>query len=326
MNAFRAAAFALVTACYSVTAAAQSDPVYPAKPLRLIVPFAAGGTTDTSARLVGRDLSKPLGQSIIVENRPGAGGLVGTEAVLKLPADGYTLALGTISTLAVLPTANPQVSYEPLRDFVPITQIATLGYVVAVHPSLPAQSLAQLAKLARAKPLSISFGSPGYATGSHLTSEYLHHTLGIKLVHVPYKGDGPGVADLLGGQIPMVTFPPTLIVPHVRSGRLRALAVTSAERSSALPDVQTVAELGHPGFESSSWHGIAVRSGTPEAIVRRLHKELALILARSAEVRGPLEASGARIVGGTPEEFAAYVREEIAKWKKVIVTAGIKIE
>ena len=325
MNAFRAAICVIVAGCSATAAMAQSDPSYPTKPLRVIVPFAAGGTTDTSARLVSRELSKALGQSIIVENRPGAGGLVGTETVLKLPADGYTLALATISTLAVLPTANPKVNYEPLRDFVPITQIATLGYVVAVHPSLPARSLPQLVKLARAQPRSISFGSPGYATGAHLTSEYLNSTTGMKLVHVPYKGDGPGVTDLVAGHIPMATFPPTLIVPHVRSGRLRAIAVTSAERSVALPETRTVAESGYPGFESSSWHGIAVRTGTPQAIVQRLSKELAAILARSQDVRGPIEASGARIVGGTAEDFAAHVRQEIAKWKKVIATAGIKI-
>ena len=326
MNALPAAICALVTACVSLTAAAQSDPAYPTKPLRTIVPFAAGGTTDTSARLVSRELSRVLGQSIVVENRPGAGGLVGTEAVLKAPADGYTLALATISTLAVLPTVNPKAGYDPLRDLIPITQIATLGYVVAVHPSLPALSLPQLVKLARAKPGSISYASPGYGTGAHLTSEYLSSVTGMKLVHVPYKGDAPGVTDLVAGHIEMATFPPTLIVPHVKSGRLRAIAVTSSERSKALPDTRTVAESGYPGFESSSWHGIAVRAGTPEAIVRRLSKELATILARSQEVRGPIEASGAKIVGGTPEEFAAYVRQEIAKWKQVVAAAGIKID
>ena len=326
MNAFHVVTCALVTACLTCTAAAQGDPTYPVKPLRLIVPFAPGGTTDTSARLVGRELSKALGQPIVVENRPGAGSLVGTEAVLKFPADGYTLALSTISTLAVLPLANPKVTYDPLRDFAPVTLIATVPYVAAVHPSLPATSLQQLVRLAKAKPLSISFGSPGHATGAHLTSEYLCATTGMKLVHVPYKGDAPGVIDLVAGHIPLAVFPPINIVPHVKSGRLRAIAVTSLERTTVLPETPTVAESGYPGFESSSWNGIAVRSGTPEPIVRRLSKEIAAILARSQDVRGPIEASGARVVGGTSEEFSAYVRQEIAKWKKVIATAGIKIE
>ena len=326
MNAFRAATFALLTACSAATALAQSDPAYPSKPLRLIVPFAPGGTTDTSARLVARELTKALGQTIIVENRPGAGSLVGTEAVLKLPADGYTLALATISTLAVLPLANPKVTYDPLRDFIPVTLIATLPYLVAVHPSLPATSLPQLVKLAKAKPRFISFASPGHATGAHLTSEYLSSTTGMKLVHVPYKGDAPGVIDLVAGHIPMAVFPPLSMVPHVKSGRLRAIAVTSLERTTALPETLTVAESGYPGFESASWNGIAVRTGTPEAVVRRLSKEIAAILARSQDVRGPIEASGARVVGGTSEEFAAHVRQEIDKWKKVIATSGVKME
>ena len=265
MKAFHAAICALVIAWSSAPAIAQSDPAYPTKPLRLIVPFAPGGTTDTSARLVSRELTKALGQQIIVENRPGAGSLVGTEAVLKLPADGYTLALATISTLAVLPLANPKVTYDPLRDFVPVTLIATLPYLIAVHPSLPATSLPQLVKLAKAKPRSISFGSPGHATGAHLTSEYLCSTTGIKLVHVPYKGDAPGVIDLVAGHIPMAVFPPLGMVPHVKTGRLRAIAVTSLERTTALPETKTVAESGYPGFESSSWNGIAVRDRNARA-------------------------------------------------------------
>ncbi len=326
MTALRSALCALVPVLFTATAVAQVDPVYPTKPLRLIVPFAPGGTTDTSARLVARELTKALGQTIIVENRPGAGSLVGTEAVLKLPADGYTLSLATISTLAVLPLANPKVTYDPQRDFVPVTLIATLPYLVAVHPSVPATSLPQLVKLAKAQPRSISFGSPGHATGAHLTTEYLCSTTGMKLVHIPYKGEAPGVIDLLAGHIPMAVFPPTSMAPHVKAGRLRAIAVTSLERSMALPDTRTVAESGYPGFESSSWNGIAVRTGTPEPIVRRLSKEIMAILSRSPDVRGPIEASGATVGGGTPEEFAAHVRQEIAKWKKVIATSGVKIE
>ncbi|MGZ5737544.1 MAG: Bug family tripartite tricarboxylate transporter substrate binding protein, partial [Burkholderiales bacterium] len=220
----------------STPAYAQTDAIYPTRPLRLIVPFAPGGTTDTVARLVARETMKSLGQSIVVENRPGAGGLIGAEAVLKLPADGYTLAFATISTLAVLPLAQTKPSYDPLKDFALVTQIATLPYVIAAHPSLPAHSVPQLVKLARAKPASISFGSPGYGTGAHLTAEYLSSVTGMKLVHVPYKGDAPGTIDLIAGQIAVAVFPPISLVPHVKSGRLRALAVTSSERSTALPD------------------------------------------------------------------------------------------
>jgi tripartite-type tricarboxylate transporter receptor subunit TctC len=294
--------------------------------LRLIVPFAPGGTTDTIARLVARELTKSLGQSVVVENRPGAGGLIGAEAALKLPADGYTLAFGTISTLAVQPVVQKQPSYEPLKDFAPVTQIATLPYVLAAHPSLPAHSLQQLVKLARAKPGSITYASPGYGTGAHLTSEFLSSTTGMKLVHVPYRGDAPGTIDLVAGQVAIAVFPPVSLVPHIKAGRLRALAVTSLERSSALPEVRTVAESGYPGFESASWNGIAVRAGTPETIVRRLHKEIATILTENEQVRASIEASGSRVVASTPEQFADYVRGEIAKWRRVVAAAGIKVD
>jgi tripartite-type tricarboxylate transporter receptor subunit TctC len=310
----------------STPAYAQTEATYPTRPLRLIVPFAPGGTTDTVARLVARETTKPLGQSIVVENRPGAGGLIGAEAVLKLPADGYTLAFSTISTLAVLPLAQTKPSYDPLKDFALVTQIATLPYVIAAHPSLPAHTVPELVKLARAKPSAISFGSPGYGTGAHLTAEYLSSVTGMKLVHVPYKGDAPGTIDLIAGQIATAVFPPISLVPHIKARRLRALAVTSSERSTALPDTPTVAESGYPGFESGSWNGIGVRAGTPEAFVRRLHKEIATVLAESQQVRGNIEASGSKVIGNTPEEFAAYVRGEIAKWRSVIQKAAIKID
>ena len=324
LTAFHMAVSALLALVCVTPAQAQTD--YPAKPLRLIVPFAPGGTTDTIARLVARESAKPLGQTIVVENRPGAGGLIGAEAVLKLPADGYTLAFATISTLAVQPLAQAKPSYDPLKDFALVTQIATLPYLVASHPSLPVHTLPQLVKLAKAKPGSINYGSPGYGTGAHLTSEYLSSATGMKLVHVPYKGDAPGTIDLIAGQISIAVFPPFALSPHVKSGRVRALAVTSSQRSTALPDTPTVAESGYPGFESGSWNGIAVRAGTPEAIVRRLHKDIAAVLADNPQVRGNIEASGSRVVGNTPEEFAAYVRGEIAKWRTVIAKAGIKID
>ncbi len=320
------AVFTFVAAACSAPAYAQTEAIYPTRPLRLIVPFAPGGTTDTVARLVAREATKSLGQSIVVENRPGAGGLIGAEAVLKLPADGYTLAFATISTLAVLPLTQTKPSYDPLKDFALVTQIATLPYVIAAHPSLPAHSVPQLVKLARAKPASISFGSPGYGTGAHLTAEYLSSVSGMKLVHVPYKGDAPGTIDLIAGQIATAVFPPISLMPHLKSGRLRALAVTSSERSTALPDTPTVAESGYPGFEASSWNGIAVRAGTPDAIVRRLHKDIAAVLAESQQVRGNIESSGSTVVGNTSEEFAAYVRREMAKWRSVIAKAAIKID
>jgi tripartite-type tricarboxylate transporter receptor subunit TctC len=305
---------------------AQADAGYPTKPLRLIVPFAPGGTTDTIARLIARELTGSLGQSVVVENRPGAGGLIGAEAALKLPADGYTLAFGTISTLAVLPAVRLKLPYDPLKDFALVTQIAALPYVLAVHPSLPVRSLPQLVKLARAKPATISYGSPGYGTGAHLTGEFLCSVTGMKLVHVPYKGDAPGTIDLIAGQIETAVFPPISLVPHIKAGRLRALAVTSRERISALPDTMTVAESGYPGFESGSWNGIAVRAGTPEAIVQRLYKEISAVLTHNQQVRASIEASGSRVVANSPEQFRDHVRTEMSKWQAVVIKAGIKRE
>lgn len=326
MNSLRTAMWVWIAAACTMPAHAQTDSIYPSRALRLIVPFAPGGTTDTIARLVARELTKSLGQSVVVENRPGAGGLIGAEAALKLPADGYTLAFATISTLAVQPIVQARPSYDPLKDFAPVTQIATLPYVLAAHPSLPVHSLPQLVKLARAKPASINYASPGYGTGAHLTAEYLSSTTGMKLVHIPYKGDAPGTIDLVAGQVAIAVFPPISLMPHVKAGRLRALAVTSLERSSALPDTRTVAESGYPGFESGSWNGIAVRAGTPDTIVRRLHKEIATVLTGNRQVRASIESSGARVVANTPEQFGDYVRGEIAKWRRVVATAAIKIE
>ena len=326
MKSSRAALWVLIAAACTLPAHAQTGSTYPSRALRLIVPFAPGGTTDTIARLVARELTGSLGQLVVVENRPGAGGLIGAEAVLKLPADGYTLAFATISTLAVQPLVQARPSYDPLKDFAPVTQIAMLPYVLAAHPSLPAHSVPQLVKLARATPGSISYASPGYGTGAHLTSEYLSGVTGMKLLHVPYKGDAPGTIDLVAGQVAIAVFPPINLLPHVKSGRLRALAVTSLERSSALPEVRTVAESGYSGFESGSWNGIAVRAGTPEAIVRRLHKEIAAVLAESQQVRATIESSGSKVVGNTPEQFGDYVRGEIVKWRRVVATAAIKID
>ena len=318
-------AFLIVAGCIVTTGSSVAQS-YPSKPIRLIVPFSPGGTTDTIARLVAREMTTALGESVVVENRPGAGGLIGAEAVLKLPADGYTLALATISTLAVKPIVQKKPSYDPLNDFTPVTQIAKLPYILAAHPSLPVRSLPQLVKLARANPASIAYASPGYGTGAHLSAEYLSGTTGMKLVHVPYKGDGPGTIDLVAGQVEIALFPPISLLPHVKSGRLRALAVTSLERSSVLPDTRTVAESGFPGFESGSWNGIAVRAGTPETIVQRLFGVIVNVLTQSKQVRANIESSGARVVANTPQQFGDYVRGEIEKWRRVIATAGIKID
>lgn len=313
-------------AVVAVTACVHADAqTFPVKPLRLVVPFTPGGGIDTIARLIGPRLAETFGQPVVVENRPGAGGLIGFESILKAPSDGHTLAMGTISTLAVIPATQVKPSYDPVRDYAAVTQIATVPYVVVAHPSLPARSLRELVTLARARPGQISYGSTGYATGTHLTAEYFSRMAAIQMTHVPYKGDGPGLADLMGGQIQIGVFTTIITPPHVRSGRLRALAVTSATRARELPDVPTAAESGYPEFLSGSWQGIAVRAGTPVPVVRRLNEEIVRIL-NLPEVRTSLENQGNSVVASTPEQFEKFILAEITKWKRVIEAAKIRID
>jgi len=310
--------------CTGPGSVAAQDP-YPAKPLRVIVPFPSGGGIDTIARVLGQKLSEAMGQPVLVDNRPGAGGLIGFESTLRAPADGYTLAVGTISTLAVIPVTQAKPSYDPLKDFMPVTMISTVPYVLVAHPSVPVRTLGELVRLAKARPGSIAYGSTGYATGTHLTAEYFSNVAGIKLVHIPYKGDGAAVVDLMSGQVSTGFFTTIIMGQHIRTGRLRGIAVTSATRSRELPDVPTFAESGYPGFRSESWQGIVVRAGTPPVIVRRLNTELVRILGLP-DVRGSIEAQGNTISAGTPEDFERFIVAEIVKWRQVINTAQIRID
>lgn len=306
----------------SASTMAQS---YPAKPVRIIVPFAAGGGIDTIGRILAQKLTEAWAQTVIVENRPGAGGLIGFESVLKAPADGYTLGLGTISTLAVIPATQAKPRYDPLKDFAPVTLISTVPYVLVSHPSLPARTLGEFVKLARSKPAQISYGSTGYASGTHLLAEYFSSVAGIKLIHVPYKGDGPALVDLMAGQVPTGFFTTIIMGQHVRGGRLRGLAVMSPKRARDLPDVPTAIESGYPGFTSESWQGISVRSGTPAEIVRKLNTDIVRLL-NTPDVRSSIESQGNNVSPGSPEEFERFIAREFTKWKQVISTAGIRIE
>ena len=298
---------------------------YPLKPVRIIVPFAPGGGTDTIARVLAQKLTESWNQTVIVENRPGAGGLIGFESVLKAPADGYTLGMGTISTLAVIPATQAKPRYDPLKDYAAVTLISTVPYVMVAHPSLPARTLGEFVKFARSKPGQISYGSAGYATGTHLTAEYLSSVTGIKLVHVPYKGDAPALIDLMAGQISTGCFTMIIMGQHIRAGRIRGIVVLSAQRSPQLPDVPTAIESGYAGVTSESWQGISVRAGTPPDIVRKLNADIVRVL-NSAEVRASIEAQGNNVAPGTPENFERFIAGEITKWKQVIATAGIRIE
>jgi len=298
---------------------------YPSKPVRLIVPYTAGGDTDVVARMIAPKLGEALGQQVLVENRPGAGSLIGTQAMLAAPADGHTLAMGTISSLAVLPVTRTNVPYDPLRDIAPIVLATRVPYVLHVHPSVPARSVAELVKLGRARPGQLTYGTPGIATGIHLTTEYFSHVAGMKLVHVPYKGSSVMVVDLMAGNIvcAFTTFSTTR--QHLKSGRLRALAIAAAERSKEFPQVPTMAEAGFAGFRASTWHGVVARSGTPEAIVARLNAEIARILT-ATEVNGLLVNAGFEVGAGSAEDFARFVRSEIDKWRKVAVFADVRLD
>lgn len=305
---------------------AESGPQsYPTKPIRLIVPYTAGGDTDVVARLIAPRLGESLGQQVLVENRPGAGSLIGTQAMLAAPADGHTLAMGTISSLAVLPVTRTNVPYDPLRDIAPIVLATRVPYVLHVHPSVPARSVAELVKLGRARPGQLTYGTPGIATGIHLTTEYFSNVAGVKLVHVPYKGSSVMVVDLMAGHIvcAFTTFSTTR--QHLKAQRLRALAIAAAERAKEFPQIPTMSEAGFAGFQASTWHGVVARADTPAAIVSRLNTEIATIL-KSGEVNKALVNVGFEVGAGSAEDFARFVRSEIDKWRKVATFAGVRLD
>ena len=298
---------------------------YPSKPIRLIVPFTPGGDTDVVARLIAPKLGEALAQQVIVDNRPGAGSLIGMEAMLRAPADGYTAAMGTISSLAVLPVTKANVPYDPLKDIAPVVLATVVPYVLHIHPSIPARSVAELVKLAKSRPGQLIYGTPGIATGIHLTTEYFSGAAGIKLVHVPYKGSSMVMADLLGGNISVAFTTFSTTREQLKAQRLRALAIAANARSKEFPQIPTMAQAGYPGFEASTWHGVVMRAGTPSAIVTRLNAEIARILT-SDDVRMPLVNAGFDIGAGSTEDFGRFVRTEIEKWKKVAAVARVHLD
>jgi len=303
-------------------AAAQPFPV---KPLRLIVPFTPGGDTDVVARLIAPKLAEALGQQVIVDNRPGAGSLIGMDAMLRAPADGYTMAMGTISSLAVLPVTKANVPYDPIKDIAPIVLATVVPYVLHVHPSIPARSVAEFVKLAKSRPAQLTYGTPGIATGVHLTTEYFAITAGLKLVHVPYKGSSALVVDLIGGNISLAFTTLSTTRQHLKSERLRALAIAANARSREFTQIPTMTEAGYRGFESSTWHSIVTRAGTPAAIVTRLNTEIVRIL-NSEDVRATLVTAGFDIGAGSVADFERFVRSEIDKWRKVATVANVRLD
>ena len=313
------AAFVLTLAAEA--ALAQS---WPAKPIRLVVPFAPGGSSEIIARSLAAPLSAQLGQQVYVDNKPGGAGNVAMEEVKRAPADGYTLILGHVGVLAVNPALfGKALPYDPVKDFVPVSVVATVPNVIAVNPSLPVNSLADLVKVARAEPGKLNYGSAGNGSAGHLAMEYFKTQSKIDIVHVPYKGTGPMLTDLMGGQT-QLTFngvPP--IIGHIKGGKLRAIAVGSAKRVPSLPDVPTIAESGYPGFETSQWYGILVAAGTPAAIVERLNKEIVAALAKPETTRRIVDDGGVA-VGNSSADFAAMIDREAKKWGDVVRAAGVK--
>ena len=303
-------------------AAAQAP--YPNKPVRMIVPSSAGGGSDIVARIVAPRLGERLGQQIVVENRAGAGTMIGTEAVARATPDGYTLLMG-ISTLATNPAIYRKVSYNALTDFTPITLVLSAPNVLVVHPSLPVKNVKELVWFSEARPGQINFASAGTGTNPHLTMELFLSMTKLKMVHIPYKGSAPAIIDLVAGQVPVSMATMLTGLPHVRSGRLRALGVTSAQRTAVARDVPTIAESGVPGYEAVQWYGVLAPAQTPKDIVTRLHRELVAIL-QSADVKERFAGDGGDPGGNTPDEFARYIRTETEKWAKVAKAAGIKPE
>ena len=294
---------------------------YPVKPVRIINPFSPGGSLDLVARLLAKHMSAELGQSVLVENRPGAGGTIGVETVAKAPADGYTLLI-VQSSITINPTLQPKISYDPVRDFAPISKVADYMFFLVAHPSLPVRSVKQLIALDKARPGQLNYASVGVGSGTHLASELFNYMAGTKIVHVPYKGTGQALPDLIGGHV-AIMFGSTSFVPHVKSGKLVALGVTGAARSAALPEVPTIAEAALPGFEVTAWNALFAPAGTPEAIIKRLNALVREGLAQP-EARVAMDKQGLDATPSAPEELARLVRTELDKWAKVIKASGMK--
>ena len=315
----------LLCASVLLVSAGASAQAFPTKPIRLIVPFAPGGSSEIVARSVAQELSKSLGQSVYVENKPGGAGTIAMLDLKGAAPDGHTLVLGHVGVLAVNPYAMSKQAYDVNKDFAPVVLLARVPTVFVVNATVPAKNLREFVALAKSKPGQLNYSSAGNGSSGHLTFEYLKMVTDTYVVHIPYRGTGPQLTDLLAGRIEAASIGGPAVLPHVRSGKLRAIAVGSAERVAALPDVGTVAEQGYPGFETSQWYGLLAPAGTPKAIIDRLAAESTRAL-KATSVSERFAADSARGVGGTPEQFAAFIREEQKRWQDVIKRANIVID
>ena len=297
---------------------------YPNKPLRLIVPFAPGGSTDIFARLIAERLQAPLGQPVVVENRAGAAGNIGANEVVRAPADGYTLLMATTGVMAINNALYKNMTYDAAKDLEPVVYVASITNVLIVPPDFPAKNVAELVAMAKKEPGKLSFASSGAGASTHMSAELFKSMTGTDILHVPYKGSGPAMPDLMSGRVHMMFENAPGAVPHIKAGKLRALGQTGLKRSAALPDVPTIAESGVPGYESLSWSGIAVAAGTPKPLIDRLNKDINTVLAMP-EMRQKLAEQGADTIGGPPEVFTKHIAAEREKWSRVIKTANIVV-
>lgn len=304
-------------------AAAAPAPSYPDKPIRLVVPFTPGGTSDILGRAIGQKLAEAWGQSVVIDNVPGAGGSVGADKVAKAAPDGYTLLMGHIGTLAVNPLVYPKLGYDPVKSFAPVAWVARVPNVLVVHPAVPAKSLQELVALAKAKPGQLNYGSGGNGSAAHIATEYLKLQTQTFIVHVPYRGTSPAMTDLVAGQIQLMMTGAPAVMQFVKSGQLHALAVSSSKRLEALPDVPTVAESGYKGFEADQWYGVMAPAGTPAAVVAKLNAQINQALA-SPELKARLQAEGAIANPVTPQAFGAHIQRELARWKPVVQAGHIR--
>jgi tripartite-type tricarboxylate transporter receptor subunit TctC len=298
---------------------------YPSRPIRIVVPYAPGGGADSVARIVAKRVSESVGQPIVIENRGGAGSILGTEVVQKAEPDGYTLLLGQSGPISINPAVYKDLRYDPVKDFAPITMTTAYPYMLVVNTKLPVRSLREFVALAKSKPGELNYGTTGIGAANHLVTELFSGKAGIKMTHIPYRGTALAVADLVGGQVTMVFADPISALPQVQAGNLRALAVTSRERSPVAPDVPTIAESGYPGFDAIAWHGILAPAKTPPEIIRKLNAEIVKAL-QNPETRTLLTNQAMQTVGNTPEEFAAFIKQDIAIWKEVAAQADVSVK
>lgn len=325
MNRSCGSKWTLLCAALWAAATAATAQQFPTRPVRIVVPFPPGGSVDTLARTIGPRLTDALGQQIVVDNRPGGNGNIGMEIVARSRADGHTIVFAYIANLAIAPSLYDKLPYDPVNDFSPITQIATSPNVLTAHPSVQARSLKELIALARVKPGNVSFASTGIASVGHLTGELLNSLAGVKMTHIPYKGGGQAIIALLGGHVQVMFSGFSAAMPHIKSEKIRALAVTGPRRSPALADVPTIAEQGFAGVEATAWYGVLSPAQTPKPVVARLHGELVRII-KLPEVTQRLDGLGFEIVGSAPEAFGAYIKSETRKWSQVVKASGAKAE